>query len=417
MIKLLIADDEKIERDALRFIVQKGCAAVDEIEEAGNGKEAFDMSLRFRPDIVFLDIKMPGINGIDAAKQIRNLLPLARIVFLTAYNFFDHAHEAIKLGADDFIVKPASDERVEEVLNRLTLELHREETEKNTRIMNETKLEKAFECLEFELIGDLRTGRLTPAKMERFPEVMDFHFSDLLAGVLSFDFLSYPMKVGTAAQKGILKKKCLTRLKSILRNRDIRVFAEDLPEEDLNLLFLPPSEGYPENIHEELRRITESVSREFSIKLHLGVSAPFSTAEESFAAYSKAKRAAYEGRASGEAGHDGDTWRGPIEKAKRFIEIHYSEDISLERVAAEVNLSPFYFSKLFKSRNRVSFSDFIARTRIERAKELLSRHPYSLKEVSAMVGYTDPNYFTRVFRRIEGVTPSRYREEMNPGVN
>jgi AraC-like DNA-binding protein len=292
------------------------------------------------------------------------------------------------------------------------MELHKEETEKNIRILNEAKLEKAFECLEFELIADLRAGRLSPAKMQRFPEVLDFRFSDLLAGVLSFDFLSYPMKVGTAAQKGILKKKCLTRLKTVLKQRDLRVFAEDVPEEDIYLLFIPSEKGFSENIHEELRKITESVSREFSIKLHLGVSSPFSRAEESFSAYSQAKRAAYEGRASGKAGPD-DTGRGAIDRAKRFIEIHYAEDITLERVAEEVNLSPFYFSRLFKSRNGISFSDFIAHTRIDRARELLRRHPYSLKEVSAMVGYTDPNYFTRVFRKIEGTTPSRYREEMN----
>jgi len=78
MIKLLIADDEKIERDALRYIVQKGCASIDEIEEAVNGREAFEKSLRFHPDIIFLDIKMPGLNGIESARQIRKSIPHAK---------------------------------------------------------------------------------------------------------------------------------------------------------------------------------------------------------------------------------------------------------------------------------------------------------------------------------------------------
>ena len=184
-----------------------------------------------------------------------------------------------------------------------------------------------------------------------------------------------------------------------------------MPEEDLNLLFVPPPGGFPGEIHEQLRKITASVSKEFSISLKIGVSDPFSTPEESLAAFSKAKRAACEGRTS-DSPH-GEDPGSPIEKAKSFIESHYAEDLSLDRVAAEVNLSPFYFSKLFKSRTSISFSDYIARTRIERAKELLTRHPYSLKEVTTMVGYGDPNYFARVFRRIEGFSPSRYRSGVN----
>ena len=107
MFKLLIADDEQLERDALHFIILKSIDSISNIEEAVNGREAIDKAWKMKPDIIILDINMPGINGIEAAWKIRENHETASIIFLTAVFFhqFDYAHEAIKVGADDYIVK------------------------------------------------------------------------------------------------------------------------------------------------------------------------------------------------------------------------------------------------------------------------------------------------------------------------
>ncbi len=72
-------------------------------------------------------------------------------------------------------------------------------------------------------------------------------------------------------------------------------------------------------------------------------------------------------------------------------------------------LSSFYFSKIFKQYRGVTFIDYLTSFRVSRAKELLKDLRWSIKEISCKVGYPDSNYFTRVFKRLEGLTPTEYR--------
>ena len=77
-----------------------------------------------------------------------------------------------------------------------------------------------------------------------------------------------------------------------------------------------------------------------------------------------------------------------------------------------VNISPYYFSKVFKEEAGENFIEYLTRTRIGNAKEFLKRSELSIKEICLMSGYGDPNYFSRIFKKQEGVTPSEYRERL-----
>ena len=98
MFKLLVVDDEAIEREALKYIVKNSNLAISEVMEAANGQEALAIAERFDPDIVTLDILMPGLNGIEAGRILRERKPELKIIFVTAYDSFEYAHEAIGSG-------------------------------------------------------------------------------------------------------------------------------------------------------------------------------------------------------------------------------------------------------------------------------------------------------------------------------
>ena len=102
-----------------------------------------------------------------------------------------------------------------------------------------------------------------------------------------------------------------------------------------------------------------------------------------------------------------------VTKAKNYIQEHYGFDISLDDVSREVNISPYYFSKLFKEESGENFIEYLTRTRIEKAKELLREGNLSIKEISSLVGYADPNYFSRLFKKQTEMTPREYRERNN----
>ncbi len=97
-----------------------------------------------------------------------------------------------------------------------------------------------------------------------------------------------------------------------------------------------------------------------------------------------------------------------VKATQEYLESHYAEDISLEDMAEQVNISPQYFSKLIKKTTGFNFIDWLSMLRVKKAKELLTNSNLTVKEVCFMVGYKDPNYFSRIFKKRIGITPSEY---------
>lgn len=98
-----------------------------------------------------------------------------------------------------------------------------------------------------------------------------------------------------------------------------------------------------------------------------------------------------------------------ITRAKRFIEEHHGEDLSLGQVAKAVNTSTFYFCKIFKKATGLNFTDYVSRLRIEKAKNLLLNPNLRVSEIAFEVGFQSLTHFNRVFRRVVGQSPTDYR--------
>ncbi len=113
--KIIIVDDEPLARARLRALVgELGIGKV--VAEAKNGKEAISLARAYQPDIVLLDIRMPSIDGMEAAKQFTSLHPAPTVIFTTAYS--EHALEAFEHQAVDYLLKPIRKERLEHALKR-----------------------------------------------------------------------------------------------------------------------------------------------------------------------------------------------------------------------------------------------------------------------------------------------------------
>lgn len=99
MIRLLIADDERLEREALAEMVTRRFVEHEIVlEEAENGRKAADTAILWGADLILMDIEMPGMNGLDAARAVLAQRPGCRVIFVTAYSLFQYAHEAVHLG-------------------------------------------------------------------------------------------------------------------------------------------------------------------------------------------------------------------------------------------------------------------------------------------------------------------------------
>ena len=98
---------------------------------------------------------------------------------------------------------------------------------------------------------------------------------------------------------------------------------------------------------------------------------------------------------------------------KDYIDRNYKKDISAKDVAGILGYSDVYFSKVFKQLFDDNFINYLTKIRIDRAKVLLKDVSFNIKEVGKSVGYADSNYFTKVFKRSIGISPSEYRNRHN----
>lgn len=101
-----------------------------------------------------------------------------------------------------------------------------------------------------------------------------------------------------------------------------------------------------------------------------------------------------------------------ITRAKHFINEHQAESISLDQIAKTLNVSTFYFCKMFKKATGLTFTDYLARTRIERAKNLLLNPNARVSEVAYDCGFISLTHFNRIFKRIVGKSPTQYRQTL-----
>jgi YesN/AraC family two-component response regulator len=102
-----------------------------------------------------------------------------------------------------------------------------------------------------------------------------------------------------------------------------------------------------------------------------------------------------------------------IQTLCQYIDNHYQEDITLSSLCDEVHMNSQYISKLFKEVKGITYSDYLTDTRMYQAKKLLAHSNQTIQEISSLVGYNDPNYFTRAFKKHESISPKAYRQKSN----
>lgn len=533
MYRIMLADDEGIVLNALTFILEKNFSGQFEIETAKTGRGAIELAEHFRPDIVFMDIQMPGINGIEAMKEIRKNQPNVIFIVLTAYDKFDYAKESINLGVMEYLNKPVNKNVVTSVVEKAMAEIDHRRARRREDLQIKEKMETVIPVIENGFIyvilfrerleedinnyrsllgidsdygfmmavvfGDeTETGTMTNAVGASIKAQIDYYtkvreilkntFPDAIVGNVSSNKipvfipteearLSYNDRIETI-EKARLAAHSMTdmtglsfrigigtvqRLKDALKSYDGALRAllkvqgsvahvDDLP---INVEY---EEDYPSDLEEEIfERLEEGKTEEclasaerffdwmvnsysedeMNIKLKVlefvmqgesimlrsgGQTYRFDSRKNylqevvSIQGYEALKkwfmdklRDAAQGMNTGGEARTNHL----IRQAMEYIDTHFHKDISLDDISRELNISAYYFSRLFKEETGENFVDYVTRCRMNRAKELLLDPNLSIKEVCAEVGYSDPNYFSRVFKKYEGMTPTEYKEK-NP---
>lgn len=351
MYKILLVDDEILEREVLKIMLGKLKNEVTVVGEAENGREAIELNMKLNPDIIFMDVKMPGIDGIKASEIIKRQNENKVIIMLTAYDDFDLIHKALTLGVNDYILKPVKGEKLLEVL-RIQID--------NLKIDKNRIKEK-----ELLLIDKIISEEGNEAKLILNSIVESYTIAS------NGDAVYFREKIELLAEK-------IIKVASKFRFRNNNWLNE---EECLaKLKFFEDMESVRNYIYSILTLIfSETLESNIEIK----------------------KNDVEDLKCSNKV----------LEPALKYIEENYGEQILLEDVASVSNLSPYYFSKLFKKEMGMNFTAYVTKYKIEKAKWMLVNTDIPIVNIASELGYYECGYFTKVFKKIEGITPTEYRSK------
>ncbi|MTB64765.1 response regulator [Streptococcus sp. zg-86] len=221
MYKLMIVEDEYLVRQGISSLLDFEKLGMEVLAEAENGVEAWEFFQKEQADILLTDINMPQMNGIRLAQLVREQYPETHIVFLTGYDDFDYALSAVKLGADDYLLKPFSKTDVEEMLVKVKMKLDKEEKRQ--------QISDLVEQSETSSLAQLIQERLADQDLSLKSLAQDLGFSSSHLSVVLKKELGLPFQ-------DYLIQERMKRAKLLLLTTDLKIYeiAEQVGFEDMN---------------------------------------------------------------------------------------------------------------------------------------------------------------------------------------
>lgn len=192
MYRILIVDDERIERRGIRFLLRK-IGVEMEVMEASNGKEAFEYLQKQEVDILFTDVKMPFMDGLELIQNVVPNHPHMKTVIFSGYSEFEYVKHALTLGVKNYILKPVDPKEFEKTVSQIMRELEQEQLqkqlkEKESNFMNEHILYSLVNGTPVDSILKKVEGLTEFSFLSEFGLLFLIEFSEDFFGKLGIDF-------------------------------------------------------------------------------------------------------------------------------------------------------------------------------------------------------------------------------------
>lgn len=498
MMKILIAEDEIYARKSMKKqILELDLGREFHILEAQNGEQGLELFRQEEPDLVFTDIRMPKMDGLELLKEIKKEDPEAKVIMVSAYADFAYAKSAIKFGAEGYLLKPIEDGELKEFIMKFRQQNTRkkeqamfsgkdmvtrfiaqsvQEEEAGKDLLAERMFGKVF--WKYQVLVLWFAGRRYPDREEFMLWLHNIYGQEVWTAFrlieLEKDIWMLVMEADGQSrfrQKHIIQKlleeeydcylgisaECKTpgELKRALAQATVavenKIYSDEhlleyrvvagikavkyeMSEEQKNYLQISLERKSRDKIQSalcEIFRHMEEKGRihvdsleiflaQAAVLIHQAAGRPiprlrlidFSHMEE------MKQRLLETAEEYCTCGSNGQTLKGEdiIRGMKEYARKNYHLDISIRMLAEKVfYMNAAYLSHLFTEKTGISYSAYIRRLRVEKAREFLEKDTYSITDIASMVGYNDTSQFIRIFKQEMGMTPKKYRCKKTDG--
>jgi len=348
--RLIIADDEKVIRTGLIHNVNWEELGFSVVADFMDGQDIIEYLQKEDADVVFTDIQMCQVSGLEVARWIAQHKPETKVVIISGYKEFELVKEAMDMNVMGYVLKPLKIRELRTVFMKVRQELEkRNVVETLVSIGNDAACQDAMENAG-KVIAVVLAGK---------------------SGELDRCFCDWEQSLSNVKKEyaSVLIYRMVSELFVQIEKSGIRLkepFRKDMVFARLGELYDNQIKKY---IHELLQMVVLEIEKKKSTKMEDVITA-----------------------------------------AKEYIEQHIAEDFGVEELAAYLYLNRTYFSRVFKQRTGMSASDYIIQRRMDKAAELLRQNGLSVNKIASMVGYADVKYFRKSFQKYTGYTVKEYQK-------
>ena len=403
--RVLIADDEPIIREGLRDCIDWMTIGMEIVGEAEDGEEALELAIKLNADILLVDMNMPFLNGIELIRRLQEKCPQCRFLIVSGHDEFSYAQAAVRLGVDDYILKPVQPAQLNDALARLRQRMDEERKRLAYVKQAEGQIERNIPVLRQRFCLEWLEGQGTGK------EITEQEIKERLL------FLGLPSTPPNYI--GVVRWPAAEARQTMMSENDRQLFLfaiENIIEE---LLAPTPYVLFRESngligvclwgqVTDDVDSLIEQqVLTYLNIAIHAHFEHYVGAIEDASHIYQKCRDTIYN-----------NTDLSPlVRRARGLIQANYADrDLTLEELASRLQVSSVYLSRVLKKELNDSFVTLMTKARIRKAIQLLDTTSLPIHEIAERVGYDTQHYFSTAFKKTVGVSPAQYRKSSGTGI-
>ena len=412
--KVFLADDEIVVREGIRESFPWDETPYVLVGEAPDGEMALPIIRDTNPDIVITDIKMPFMDGIELCRTLRTQMPWIGIIVLSGYDEFEYARQCLTLGVKEYLLKPINAEDLRAVLDKVSRQIEDERKAVEHAASLRARMEVGGKLVKEKLTGSLFSD-----------EAAEEDAGGVLAQLASMG-CKVPAPYYTVIDALFSPKSEGQEAATLLAERNGGLVLPSPGRTGTRFLVAGDSE---ESVEERAYSFAGSLLRELermgSTEVRIGIGDIVDKPEAIYQSFRTARHIRhlltdrsdekYIILGTREMGDkSGENTPSVISEAKLYMSQNYSNpNLMLQDVAKAVGMSNSRFSTVFSQQNGQTFTEYLMYLRLNKAKEMLRTTNLRSSQIAGEVGYNDSHYFSYIFKKNVGITPSEYRSQNN----
>ncbi|MEN6315706.1 MAG: response regulator [Clostridiaceae bacterium] len=410
MFKAIIVDDEKRIRDGMKKLIDWEEHGFSIVELAGDGVEALEICRLEKPSLVITDIKMPRMDGLTLASELKKINPDISIIIFSGYNDFSYAKQAMKYGVKNYLLKPVDKDELCAELDTIRCDIL-------SRLSREEEVRQDNEKLESLFLIRLINGDLSPEEILKNPAGRKIGLENVKSlCICIMDVSSCLNKISQTPDTDKSQKRLKIRyvLEELLGKTKTKYFCE-YSKGCYSILFTSTDTSLKtEQLVVESDKIAKAVKSQCDIDPIIAIGDIVASATDLKASYHVASslldiRKIIDGRENILYRLASNSSTDIIE-ILMYINMHYAEELNLKKLADIFFISPVYLGQLLKKETGEYFNDLLNKIRVENSKKHLQDNIYSIQKISEIVGYKSMDHFYKSFKAIVGKNPADYKK-------